>query len=243
MSIILSFNISTVSEPSTSCVRVLPDKVTTKIRIFAVASLFESGDTEKNGIEAFHGLDHTQATLLLIQSSVRKLNGSCMIASAPCLRNPIVFRKSLPLIPVFCFILNQPMSCSARNGAYYRSDGVKIQHDPNAPGMKEHYGAPGQTDGEGFDPYADSVGPGIYGGWVKRDPSTGNIILGQQYQNHNPRPGPVYAGGGYTEINRALGSGEAAISALLDKDPSLVNEISTGASISNSELRRTRDLH
>ena len=26
---------------------------------------------------------------------------------------------------------------------------------------------------------------------------------GRQYQNHNPRPGPVYAGGGYTPINEA----------------------------------------
>lgn len=26
----------------------------------------------------------------------------------------------------------------------------------------------------------------------------------RQYQNHNPRPGPVYAGGGYTPINEAL---------------------------------------
>lgn len=28
--------------------------------------------------------------------------------------------------------------------------------------------------------------------------------LRRQYQNHNPRPGPVYAGGGYTPINEAL---------------------------------------
>ena len=26
---------------------------------------------------------------------------------------------------------------------------------------------------------------------------------GRQYQNHNPRPGPIYAGGGYTPINEA----------------------------------------
>ena len=46
---------------------------------------------------------------------------------------------------------------------------VRITHDPYAPGMVEKYGRPGETDNEGFDPYADSVGPGIYGGVVRRD--------------------------------------------------------------------------
>ena len=46
---------------------------------------------------------------------------------------------------------------------------VRITHDPYAPGMVEKYGRPGETDNEGFDPYADSVGPGIYGGVVERD--------------------------------------------------------------------------
>ena len=50
-----------------------------------------------------------------------------------------------------------------------REDGVVIQHDPYAPGMMEQYGMPGATDDEGFDPYKDTVGPGIYGGIVKRD--------------------------------------------------------------------------
>ena len=59
-----------------------------------------------------------------------------------------------------------------------------------APGMVEKYGRPGATDNEGFDPYRDSVGPGIYGGIVKRD-EDGEIVIGRQYQNHNPRPGPV----------------------------------------------------
>ena len=27
------------------------------------------------------------------------------------------------------------------------------------------------------------------------------VVIGKQYQNHNSRPGPVYAGGGYTPIN------------------------------------------
>lgn len=47
----------------------------------------------------------------------------------------------------------------------------------------------------GFNPYADSVGPGIYGGIVKRG-ENGSVLIGEQYQNHNPTPGPIYAGGG-----------------------------------------------
>jgi len=111
---------------------------------------------------------------------------------------------------------------------HYRADGVRITHDPYASGMVEKYGRPGETDGEGFDPYADTVGPGIYGGIVKRDTATGQVVIGRQYQNHNPRPGPVYAGGGYTPMSNALRKGEAALRPLLDKYPDLVNDVSTG---------------
>jgi len=93
--------------------------------------------------------------------------------------------------------------------------------------MRAQYGAQGQTDQEGFNPYADSVGPGIYGGYIKRD-ENGRIILGEQYQNHNPRPGPVYAGGGYTPIVQALRIGTKALVELLDACPEAVNEITTG---------------
>ena len=110
--------------------------------------------------------------------------------------------------------------------SYYRQDGVRITHDPYSRSMAEKYGTPGSTDSEGFDPYADSVGAGIYGGVVKRDAS-GHVILGKQYQNHNPQPGPVYAGGGYTPINSLLGN-NAKLADLLDKFPDLVNDISTG---------------
>merc|ERR1712032_766643 len=109
---------------------------------------------------------------------------------------------------------------------HYRADGVRITHDPYAPGMAEKYGMPGKTDQEGFDPYKDTVGPGIYGGIVKRD-ENGEVVIGKQYQNHNSRPGPVYAGGGYTPINTVLGD-EAEVSALLDRFPDLVNDMSTG---------------
>jgi len=111
---------------------------------------------------------------------------------------------------------------------YYRKDGVRITHDPYSPEMAEKYGLPGQTDNEGFDPYADTVGPGIYGGIVVRD-TVGNILIGNQYQNHNPRPGPVYAGGGYTPTVRKLQSDNlVALAAWLDKYPDLVNEVTTG---------------
>ena len=109
-----------------------------------------------------------------------------------------------------------------------RADGVRILHDPHAPGMREKYGAPGATDDDGFDPYTDTVGPGIYGGVVRRDVA-GNVVVGTQYQNHNPRPGPVYAGGGYTPTSRLLSAGDAAaLAAWFDRFPELANEISTG---------------
>jgi hypothetical protein len=92
--------------------------------------------------------------------------------------------------------------------------------------MAEKYGKPGNTDNEGFDPYADSVGPGIYGGQVKRD-EKGSVVIGRQYQNHNPRPGPVYAGGGSTPVNSAL-KDLRQLETLLDKYPDLANDVSTG---------------
>eukprot|EP00746_Dinoflagellata_sp_MGD_P150101 gnl/MRDRNA2_/MRDRNA2_82031_c0_seq1.p1 gnl/MRDRNA2_/MRDRNA2_82031_c0~~gnl/MRDRNA2_/MRDRNA2_82031_c0_seq1.p1 ORF type:complete len:332 (-),score=80.22 gnl/MRDRNA2_/MRDRNA2_82031_c0_seq1:130-1125(-) len=109
----------------------------------------------------------------------------------------------------------------------YNHCGTRITHDPYAPGMAEKYGMPGKTDNEGFDPYRDTVGPGIYGGIVKRD-ENGNVVIGKQYQNHNPRPGPVYAGGGYTPTSNALRGGKKALKPLLDKYPDLVNEVTTG---------------
>ena len=47
-------------------------------------------------------------------------------------------------------------------------------------------------------------------------------------KGHNSKPGPVYAGGGYTPMSNALRLGEKAIAPLLEKFPDLVNEISTG---------------
>lgn len=111
---------------------------------------------------------------------------------------------------------------------HYRRDGVKIQHDPFDKDLAEKYGMPGETDSEGFDQYADTVGPGIYGGIVKRD-AKGKVIWGKQYQNHNPKPGPVYAGGGYTPTIKLLhANNSAALSSWLKKYPDLANEVTTG---------------
>ncbi len=83
------------------------------------------------------------------------------------------------------------------------------------------------NDPDGFDPVLDTVGAGIYSGKVVRD-ADGKVVIGKQYKNHNPHPGPVYAGGGYTDIANAIHQGFDAVQALLIKDPSLVNEIMTG---------------
>jgi hypothetical protein len=119
------------------------------------------------------------------------------------------------------------MSTRRGDGEHYRSDGVKITHDPYAPEIAAKYGLPGMTDNEGFDPYRDSVGPGIYGGIVKRD-SNGNVVIGEQYQGHNPSPGPVYAGGGYTPTIKILSSDLESIRSWFLRYPDLVNEATTG---------------
>lgn len=119
------------------------------------------------------------------------------------------------------------MSTAAESNELYRKDGVRIQHDPYQPGMAEKYGLPGNTDSDGFDPYADTVGPGIYGGSVKRD-SSGNIMIGEQYQNHNHRPGPVYDGTGYSLMSRAIHFGPGKVRDILKDHPELREEVSTG---------------
>ena len=79
----------------------------------------------------------------------------------------------------------------------------------------------------GLDAESDSVGPGIYGGRVAYA-NDGTIVIGQQYEDHNSLPGPVYAGGGYTELSSAIRTSPEAVRALLAAQPKLAFEISTG---------------
>lgn len=124
------------------------------------------------------------------------------------------------------YSVNANQEQSNMNG-YYRKDGVRMDFDPYAKGMAEKYGLPGSTDPEGFDPYADTVGPGIYGGSVKRD-DEGNVIIGDQYQNHNHRPGPVYDGKGYSFMGRAIHAGPEKVAEILSDHPEMKEEITTG---------------
>lgn len=137
---------------------------------------------------------------------------------------------------LFSVNANRPGSSNSNNNVdtdptmsadHYRKDGVRIAHDPYAPGMAGKYGLPGQTDPEGFDPYADTVGPGIYGGSVERD-SNGEVVIGQQYQNHNSRPGPVYDGKGYSLMSRAIHADPDKVKEILTDYPELKEEVSTG---------------
>ena len=80
-----------------------------------------------------------------------------------------------------------------------------IQHDPYAPGMMEQYGMPGATDDEGFDPYKDTVGPGIYGGIVKRDvvSSKGQRLLLRDIATHRELVRPQRAQAAPEEVDAA----------------------------------------
>jgi len=62
---------------------------------------------------------------------------------------------------------------------------------------------------------------------VLRD-AQGSIVWGSQYQGHNPRPGPVYDGTGYTRISKAIQHGAAAVEKFLNETPEAVHEVTTG---------------
>ena len=81
---------------------------------------------------------------------------------------------------------------------------------------------------EGLDAESDSVGPGIYGGRVVCDEQTGAVVIGKQFEEHNALPGPVYAGGGYTVLNAAIRVGDVDEVRLLQEQPVLCDEVSTG---------------
>lgn len=55
-----------------------------------------------------------------------------------------------------------------------------------------------------------------------------NVHACRQYQNHNPVPGPVYAGGGYTDMSNAIHAGPEKVKQLLAQQPHLVNDVATG---------------
>lgn len=84
------------------------------------------------------------------------------------------------------------------------------------------------SDPDGWNPEADTVGAGIYSGRVVRD-AAGAVVYGAQYAGHNPRPGPVYAGGGYTEMAQAIQRGPEAVSALLAEGADANEEATGGA--------------
>ena len=88
--------------------------------------------------------------------------------------------------------------------------------------------AAAMSDPEGWDPVADTVGAGIYSGKVKRD-AAGAVVYGPQYAGHNPRPGPVYAGGGYTAMAQAIQRGPEAVVALLASGADANEEMTGGA--------------
>lgn len=107
---------------------------------------------------------------------------------------------------------------------------MDVGSNPYAPGVAEKYGLADTTREDGFDDAADAVGPGIYGGSVQRDPNSGDILYGTQYDNHNHRPGPLYDGNGYSLMSRAIHAGKGAgkVEELLRDYPQLLEEVSTG---------------
>eukprot|EP01045_Picozoa_sp_COSAG04_P034239 COSAG04_NODE_7412_length_1132_cov_26.489835_1_plen_87_part_01 len=76
----------------------------------------------------------------------------------------------------------------------------------------------------------------------RRFESDGSVVIGDQYQRHNPRPGPVYSGSGYAPISRAIAlfrselaggmdESQTTLGKLLDMHPDLVNDVSTGGAV------------
>jgi len=203
------------------------------------ASLSRAPSMHATGASPLRARLASFSSIALLLSAGAPIARACPAAQPSCRR--AVAKTSSPGGNAFRPVSTSSPRASTRMPAHYRHDGVRIQHDPYSPGMAEKYGTPGNTDDEGFDPYADSVGAGIYGGRVKRDASNGAVVIGAQYQNHNTRPGPVYAGGGYTPVSAAIASfakelrsGEAdsedttTLGKLLHAFPDLVNDVSTG---------------
>ena len=78
---------------------------------------------------------------------------------------------------------------------------------------------------EGLDAESDSVGPGITVAATDRD--DGEVVIGQQFEEHNPLPGPVYAGGGYTALSSAIRTSPEEVGRVPEA-PELAFEVTTG---------------
>lgn len=76
--------------------------------------------------------------------------------------------------------------------------------------------------------------------------------LGAGTQGHNPRPGPVYSGGGYTPVSTAIAAFRAeeakmsdpeasGLARLLTEYPDLVNDVSTGGALPLHTCGMSRD--
>ena len=69
--------------------------------------------------------------------------------------------------------------------SYYRRDGVRRTTSVGLEvELAAKYGEPGRTDDEGFDPYADTVGPGIYSGCVQVSRPLARPLLQPAWQTH-----------------------------------------------------------
>ena len=105
---------------------------------------------------------------------------------------------------------------------------ILFDYDPYAPGVAESYDLTDTTGNDGYDASSDSVGPGIYGGSVQRDATTGEILMGTRYEYDHHKPGPLYDSSGYSLMGRAIHAGPEKVSQLITDFPQLLEEISTG---------------
>lgn len=127
--------------------------------------------------------------------------------------------------------LSAPAPASEGGGAPRRSPSVigGEQEDPNSPEAAARYGLTPSRGADGYDAGSDAVGPGIYGGCVRRD-DEGNVLYGDEYGRFDHgRPGPLYDGNGYTLMSRAVMTGDPdVVRRVLADFPHLIGEIGTG---------------
>ena len=66
----------------------------------------------------------------------------------------------ITLVVILLVVTVFPSTTSMTTSVNRRADGIIMNYDPYHPEMIAKYGAPGETDNEGFNPYTDSVGYG-----------------------------------------------------------------------------------